>query len=295
MSSRRLAVLGNNRGAAAVVSQLAANTAARFRRDWLLADPKLERSARLAELVRHRFPGVHPVARQADALSVVRDTQDLDALLLTMDTVEDTHAVVRSARDGQATTYQLVGQGPGGITGTRIGLIGTVQPGNTETARQANLFFEGLGRVTRAASSRELTSNPLTGMVLSQIRHALAHRTVAHLDQLEREPWDLTGGPLSIFVGDRLLPLVPAVAEPDDNYRRRVERARQAFDSLPEQHWRTYEPSLQAVAGVLTEDSARIELMRVRMTPDGQRIVTGVTVFSDPVESVRQEPARFTD
>ena len=295
MSSRGLNVCGLNRGAAAVIVRLAPKTASAFRQDWRLADPKEGRANRMAALIRQRFPDVAPVPFQADALSLVRHSEDTDATLLTMDTVEDTHAVVRAKRPMQTTSYQLVGQGPGGVTGTRIGIIGTVQPGNSQTERQAALFFEGLGRVTKAASSKELTNSPLTGMVLSQIRHTLAHRTVAHLEELERDPWDLPGGPLSIFLGNRMFPLVPVEVSQEDNYRQRVEQARQAVDALPAGQLRTFDPTQEVIAGVLTADSPRIELMTVRATSKGHRDVAGVTVFSDPVEAAAQEPARFTD
>lgn len=295
MYSGRLGVLGNNRGATALVSRISAGVTSRFQPDWILADPKRGRAERLARLVKSRFPAVTPLPIQSDALSILKGGQPMDALILTMDTVEDTRAVLQAKTDTQTTSYQLVGQGSGGINGARIGIVGTVQPGSDWAEQNARIFFQGLSRVSSAASSRAMTSAPLTGLVLSQIRHVLAHRSATHLGQLERDPWELTGGPLSIFFGNKLLPMVPVVADRSDSYKHRVETARQSVDALPGAAWRSFEPRQQFVAGVLTNGSERIELMKVQATREGQRTVTGVTVFSDPVRNVERKPARFTD
>lgn len=192
---RDLLWAGNNRGALTIAQQLQPSTLTHYATTLLLADPKEGRAAQLGEVLRKQLPTLTPqplTMRVQDALAVNRD---LSAAVLTVDTLDDTTQALNARRPSQRMTFQICGRGPGGGTGTLIGLQGTLSPGDHATQRSVSLLLQTLTEMSRAASSRELTGpDRVTAAVLQPLRRAVSKFTVAHLAEKGRAPWDLSGG-----------------------------------------------------------------------------------------------------
>jgi hypothetical protein len=88
--------------------------------------------------------------------------------------------------------------------------------------------------MSRAASSRELTSpDPVTAAVLTPLRTAASRLTAVHLEEKEREPWDLSGGPLSVLFGQRPCPLIAVQGNRQEKYSQQTALALESAGELP--------------------------------------------------------------
>jgi hypothetical protein len=296
-----LNLYGNHRGGTAVVRNLPAPVADRFGAEWVLADPKEGRAEELAGAVARRFPGVRPTPLRMTAQEALRHSREADTLVLALDTVADSRETLALRGPGQRASFQLVGRGPGGTGGTRIGLSGMLVPGDRETEQRALVLLDTLDGMTRAASSRALTTaDPLTAMVLQPMRERVTRHTVRHLAEKERAPWDLALGPLCVVLGATAYPLVPVVSTGQERYAHRRALALETAGVVPLTQWVDGGPAgrLLVVAVVIPEQRA-VQFMRVAANRAGHRHLDGVTIFSppppDPRPAAPPAPAMFTD
>lgn len=302
-----LNLYGNHRGGTSIVTTLPAEVAQRYEADWLLADPKEDRAEQLARVVQQRFPWVHPRPQRMTAQHALTHSRDDDTQVLALDTVADTMDTLAARRPTQRATFQLVGRGPGGYAGARTALQGTLAPGDHDTAHRT-LLLDTLEGLTQAASSRVLTEDALTAAVLQPMRDLATRQTIRHLAEPDRDPWDLSGGPLSMVVGATVYPLVPVQGQPQDRYAHRKALALDVAGTLPAGRFveRGALGRFVIVAVVVPEDRT-IHFLTVAQSRAGRSRVDGVTIFAPPppaaepwqtpiaVPAFSPEPAVFTD
>lgn len=280
--TNRLNLYGNHRGGTCVVKQLPAEVARLYDPGWTLADPKPGRAERLARVVQDRFPGVHPRPLRLRAQEALAYASDGDRLVLSLDTVADTRQVLEARQEGQAATFQLVGRGPGGIASNRIALQGTLLPDDRETEGGTLLLLSTLEGVVQEASSQLLRrADPLTGIILAPMRELATRQTVRHLREKERDPWDLSHGPLSASFGTITYPLLPVRGQPRERHIRREELALEVAGSVPLKQWAERGARLRfAIVAVVVPEERSIFFLRV--VQNGRRHVDGLTLFAPP-------------
>ena len=290
---------GLHRGAQTIVKELKDATTRLYEPDWLLADPKAGRAARMAVALANRFATLTPrplTMRVQDALPF---SSEHDTVVLALDTVADTSATLATRLPSQRVTFQFAGRGPNGPAGTRIAIQGTLTPGDRESERSVSLLLPTLGEMSRAASSRELTvPDPVTAAVLQPMRTVAARQTAVHLAEKEREPGDLSGGPLSVIFGQRLFPLIAVQGGARERYSQQTALALESAGELPRNAviTRGLSASLVVVA-VVIPDAQTIHFLRVSENRSGKRSVCGVTTFAPPRVTQRssRNAAVFTD
>ena len=89
---------GLHRGASAIVKELKDDTTRLYEPDWLLADPKANRAAQMAGVLRDRFATLNPqplTMRVQDALFYSREH---DTVVLALDTSADTAETLAARR-----------------------------------------------------------------------------------------------------------------------------------------------------------------------------------------------------
>jgi hypothetical protein len=130
--------------------------------------------------------------------------------------------------------------------------------------------------MTREASSRVLTAEPLTAVVLQPMRALAARQTVRHLAAPDRDPWDLPGGPLSVAFGATLYPLVPVQGAPQDRYAHRKALALDTTGTVSAARF----VGRCVVVAVVVPETLSIDFIKVVQNSPGQRRVDGVTRFA---------------
>jgi hypothetical protein len=273
---------GTNRGALTIERQLTPSTLNSYEPTILLADPKENRAAQLGEVLRNKLPTLKPQAlkmRVQDALAV---NSNLSAAILTVDTLDATIEALNARRPSQRMTFQIAGRGPGGVTGTLIGLQGTLTPGDHETQESVSLLLPALAQMSRAASSRELTGpDSVATVVLQPLRHAVGTRTAKHMGEKDRAPRDLSGGPLSVAFGQTLFPLLAVEAASVDKYSQQSALALEMAGTLPANTVFARGQSTSIVVVALVQARA-VHFMRVALSRAGKRGVAGVSSFIAP-------------
>ena len=289
---------GAHRGARTILTELNAETVRLYEPSWIVADPKERRAADLVILAQKRYPRLNPQPlslRVQDALPLSRER---DTVVLALDTISDTVETLAARQSHQRLSFQFAGRGPGS-SGTRLAIQGTLCPGDEQSERGVSLLLPTLGAMSRAASSRELTGpDPVTAQVLQPLRQAAARLTCLHLSEKEREPWDLSGGPLSVVFGQTTYPLVPVQGMGAEKYSDWKERALESAGSVLAKHTMACGPgSRAAVVAVVIPESQTIHFLRVCENGSGKRSVVGVTTFALPRVPQRSAtpPAVFTD
>jgi hypothetical protein len=124
----------------------------------------------------------------------------------------------------------------------------------------------------------------------------------------DREPWALSGGPLSVVFGATLYPLVPVQGTPHERYSHRKALALDVAARLPVNQFVERKTSGRcAVVAVVVPEDLTIHFIVVAQNATGKRRVDGVTAFAPPparLESLQMarsmplsdiEPAVFTD
>lgn len=279
-----LNIYGNHRGGNSIVTRLPAEVADRYETNWTLADPKDGRAEQLARVVRQQFPQIRPRPLRLTAQDALAYSHAGDTLVLALDTVADTMATLAARRPGQRATFQLVGRGQGGPAGTRTALQGTVVPGDDDTARRVFLLLETLEEMTQEASSRVLTgTDPLTAAILRPLRDVATRQTVRHLAEKGRDPWELSGGPLSVSFGTTSHPLVPVQGARQDTYAHRKALALESAGPVlarPRVAHGARGP--RVIVAVVVPEDLMIHFVTVLQTRTGTRRVDGVTVFAPP-------------
>ena len=288
---------GINRGARTIAQELRPETLNLYAPTLLLADRKEDRAAKFVEVLRKQFPTLTPkplAMRVQDALTFSRDH---DTVVLSLDTPADTTATLQARRPSQTAIFQITGKGPGGVTGTRIAIQGTLTPGDEVTKRSVSLLLPALSEMSRAASSRELTGpDPITAAVLQPLRQVVSRQTAAHLAQKEREPWDLSGSPLSVGFGQTLFPLLAVEAGSQEKYSQQAALALEMAGTLPTNALLSRGQSSRVVVVALVQ-ARTVHFMRVALSRTGKRSVAGVSAFVSPApqRSPLSAPALFTD
>jgi hypothetical protein len=287
---------GTNRGALTIAQELRPETLNLYAPTLLLADPKEPRAAKFGEVLRNQFATLDPrplTMRVQDALALSHAD---DAVVLTVDTIADTSAALAARLPSQRVTWQIAGKGPGGVGATHIALQGTLCPGDKQSERSVSLLLPTLEGMSRAASSRELTRpDPVTAAVLTPLRMATSRLTSNHLSQKGREPWDLSGGPLSVFFGVRPCPLIAVQGSGQDKYSQQIALALDTAGQLPVKTVITRgQSSCMVVVAVVIPQAQTVHFIRVALKSTGKRSIAGLTTFA-PQRASSTESAVFTD
>jgi hypothetical protein len=290
---------GAHRGALSIINELQDKTVHQYDPNWKLADPKADRAVHLAKFAQNRFPTLrpHPLPmRVQDALAF---SNDHDTVVLALDTVSDIAEALAARRSSQRASFQFAGRGQGGSEVTRLAIQGTIYPEDHDTESAALLFLQTLDGMSQAASSRNLTGpDPLTAAVLQMLRQAASRQTARHLAEKDREPWDLTGGPLSVSFGQTVHPLIPVQGGAQESYAQRTALALEHAGGLPAQHVLARGvPGCMVVVAVVIPQARTIHFMKVAQSRTGKRSIAGVTTFQSPRvrPSSSIDAAVFTD
>jgi hypothetical protein len=290
---------GLHRGASAIVKELKDETTRLYGPDWLLADPKADRAAQMAGVLRYRFAALNPQPLSMRVQDALPYSRDHDTVVLALDTVADTSATLAARLPSQRVTFQFSGKGPGGAAGTRIAIQGTLCPGDEKSERAVSLLLPTLGEMSRAASSRDLTGpDPLTAAVLQPLRQVASRQTARHLAEKEREPWDMSGGPLSVIFGQTVYPLIAVHGGREEKYSQQAELALESAGGVPGASVITHGlPGCMVVVAVVIPHAQTVHFMRVALQRTGKRSVAGVTTFASPRVTQRSSTnvAVFTD
>lgn len=214
MKNATTMIQGAHRGGTTLLARLPPTAVTALGPRVLVADPQPGRAEALAQRAQRRFPSV-------DVRGEVRTGEDVltrlsrDAtLLLASDSAEGLHATLARRGEELGTLWQIVGRGPGGASGRRFGLQGTLVPRDIDAAYESLTLLDVLGRVAPPRSSRALTStDPLSAQVLAPMRDAVSAQSAAQLTMLDRAPWDLPFGPLTLHGGRAPYPLVVRVVD----------------------------------------------------------------------------------
>jgi hypothetical protein len=288
---------GAHLGAESIVNQLQDKTVRRYAPHWILADPKDNRAAQMAAVLKDRFATLHPQPFQMKVQNALPYSDEHDYLLLTLDTIAHTRETLAARSPAQRATFQITGKGPGGEASPHIALQGTLVPGDQETEHSVSLLLSTLAGMSRPASGRQLTGqDPLTAQVLRPLRQAASRQTVRHLAEKEREPDDLSGGPLSVLFGLTLYPLIPVQGFSQDTYAQQTARALDIVGGLSAKHVGARgSGSLIAVVAVVMPDAGAIHFLKVSRSRTGKRSIAGVTSFVSPRVQPQSTSAVFTD
>jgi hypothetical protein len=274
---------GNHRGGTGIVNELPDHITRLYNSEWILADPKEDRAKRLAMVVKNRFPLVHTRPLRMKAQDALAYSHDNDTLVLAMDTIADITETLEVRRKTQRTTFQIVGRGPDGNLGVRIGIQGTLLPGDSQTEKSTLLLMNTLKGLTQEASSRVLTEpDPLTASILRPMRELVTRHTVRHLMEKGKDPWDLSLGPLSVTLGATTYPLVSVQAGPQDRYSHRKDLALDVAGKLPIEQLAEYGSGKFAIIAVVVIEERTIYFIKVVQNMTGKRRVDGTTIFAPP-------------
>jgi hypothetical protein len=202
---------GAHRGALSILNELQDKTVRQYDPHWKIADPKDNRAVQLGKFAQNRFPTLRPKPLQMRVQDALPFSHDHDSVVFALDTLRDILEALAARRSSQRALFQFAGRGPGGSEGIRLAFQGTICPEDQATESAALLFLQTLDGMSQATSSRNLTGpDPLTAAVLQTLRQAASRQTARHLAERDREPRDLTGGPLSVsFGGQTVHPLLP--------------------------------------------------------------------------------------
>ena len=287
---------GAHRGAESIVNHLEDKTVRRYDPYWILADPKPQRAAQLVSKIQHRFPTLQPQPVQMRVQNALALNREHDTVVLALDTLEDTIATLEARLPSQRVSFQITGRGPGGISGTRLAIQGTIFDEH-DIARSVLLFLHTMAGMSQAASSRNLTvPDPLSAAVLKPLRQAASRQTARHLAERERDPEDLSGGSLSVGFGMTLYPLIPVQGLPQDTNAQWKARALDAVGEAPVKQVvsRGVHGGCAYVAVVIPAPRA-IHFIKVAQNQTGKRSIAGVTSFVSPRVQQQAKSALVTD
>jgi hypothetical protein len=288
---RNLVWCGTHRGAFTIAQKLTPETLNLYAPTLLLADPKANRAEEFRKVLVKQYPTLTPKALSMRAQDVLSVRGDLDTAVLSVDTADDITDTLTACHPSLRVTWQIVGRGPGGVAGSRIALQGTQNPGDHETKRSVSLLLPTLSSMSRPASSRELTGpDPVFATVVRPLREATSRITAKHLEEREREPRDLTGGPLSVIFGQRPCPLIVVQGDMQHKYSQQTALALESAGQLITRGL----SGAYVVVAVVIAQAQTVHFMRVALKSTGKRSVAGLTTFA-PQRASSTESAVFTD
>lgn len=285
---------GAHRGGTRFVEQVQAAPLYRYGRRLVLADPHPGRADFLARRARERFPGLETTALTGTGREALPLIGADDPLLLVSDSVDGLRQTLSARQASQPALWQIVGRGPGGNAGMRLGLRGTIVSRDETGAEDSDLLLEALARLAPPASSQALTGgDALTASLLAPLRDRTLSRTLRHLEELERDPAELTGGPLNLVQGQEVLPLKPVRSEPGMRFRQMKEQALEVMDQVAQGQWldRGILGRYLMVAVIVGE--AAVHFLTLAQSRQGRRRVEGLHTLEAPVPQA--PPAVFTD
>ena len=290
---------GAHRGARTFLTELQKETVRLYEPCWILADPKEHRAAQLATIAKERFATLRPQPLQMRVQSALPYSRDHDTVVLVLDTISDTLETLKARRAAQRVTFQFAGRGPGGASGTRLAIQGTLAPGDQQTERGAHLLLTSLTGMSQAVSSKELTGpDPVTAAVLQPLRRAASILTAKHLGEKEREPRDLSGGPMSVFFGQTAYPLIAVEGRTQEKYSQQTALALESAGVFAGSSvTKVGLPAFMVVVALVIPHARTLHFMRVALTRTGKRSVAGVTSFVSPARerAASSASAIFTD
>jgi len=285
---------GAHRGGTRFVERASESVFRRHDDHLVVADPRERRAEFLATRAQQRFPALNAVPLTATGRQALAFMEPDDPLVLASDTLGSLRETLAGRRRSQATFWQTVGRGPGGGAGMRLGLQGTLLPGDEAATRDSDRLLEALERLAPPASSRILTqTDALAATVLSPMRERVLSRTLRHLEETERDPEGLTGGPLSLVRNRDMLPLKPVRGENGMRFRLMKEQALETLDQVPEAWLQDRGTLGKYLMVALITGEEGIHLLTVAQSRRGRHRLEGLNTFAKPAEAVA--PAMFTD
>lgn len=288
-------ILGAHRGGRQFVFSLSPQSLSALNRNWIVADPKDDRAESLARFIPSRFPGVQAEALPIRAQEAVQQAPGESHLILATDTLESIRETLMQ-RERRPATFQIVGRGPGGNGGVRLGFQGTLLPGDAERAQEAWLLLDALEGMSKQASSRALTqADPLTASLLAPLRERVTERSARHVEFAERDPWDLPGGPLGLELGGTLLPARIASADGGLRFAEQQDLAMELAGSVPMPTWGRVGGMPTVLVVLVVRGQPEVQIFSV--TDGRRRRVTGRTRLGAPPQEKASitQPAVFTD
>lgn len=209
MTQATTMIQGAHRGGRTLVARLAPSAATRMGPRVLLADPQEGRARSLGVIAAQRFPSIDVISEERSGAEAMAHVAEDATLLLVSDTAGGIHDTLTRRHPGQGALWQLVGRGPGGASGRRFGLQGTLVPRDHDGAHASKALLGVLDRLAPPRSSKALTAaDPLTAQVLAPMRDAVTAQTAAQLALLHRAPEDLPFGPLTLHGGRAPYPMI---------------------------------------------------------------------------------------
>ncbi|MEW6755824.1 MAG: hypothetical protein AB1505_33325 [Candidatus Latescibacterota bacterium] len=261
----------------------------------VVADPMPGRAAALAASARERFPALRTTPLAVPGRQALGAVGADDPVVLASDTVGSLRDTLGGRRPSQPALWQVVGRGPGGGAGVRLGLQGTLLPGDRGSEAGTQVLLETLEHLAPPASSRAMTrTDALAGTVLAPMRELALGRTLRHLDEMEREPADLSGGPLGIVTGRLVVPLRPVEVAEDATYRQRKEIALETLERIPERQLLDRGVlGRYGVVALVAPTPSTIHFMTLVRSRQDRRRVEGLVAFApQPVAERAPGPTR---
>jgi hypothetical protein len=116
------------------------------------------------------------------------------------------------------------------------------------------------------------------------MRELASRQTLRHLAERDRDPGDLTHGPLTIAFGATTYPLVCAPGLQENGYRNRRDLALYLASRMPERQLTDLGAfGRVGVVAVFLKGDEGLELLRVARKRTGAHAVVGSTPFSRPL------------
>lgn len=288
---------GAHRGGASIARALTQRAVAALGDRVAVADPREGRALFLGEGLRRRFGGLAVRAETRLGEELLPSLARGGVMVLASDTPQSLGAALTRRAPSQRATWQIAGRGPGGAGAGVFALRGTVLPGDDGAELASRALLTALGAIAPSASSRAMTDDdPLGAAVLAPLRAQSAAQTAAHLGTLDRAPWELEGGALSMIQWDEPHPLAVISASPDDPWRRRRELALAGVASIDRAQWTDGNALGRfAVVAVVVSDVPRVDFITLRATRSDRRALAGLMTLDVPPAPTPTTRAVLTD
>jgi hypothetical protein len=193
---------GAHRGGRAITEHALQRLAVNELGEIVVADPKEDRAARLAQVWKD-------AGFQADGVQepceVAIDDANVDAAMLSIDTIKPMREIL--GKHAVSTQWQLLARGLGS-DGPLIGLAGTVTAGRTPSREASVRLLEPLSTFIAPESSARIKENLLNADILQSMRKRVSDHSVSRLKVLDWDPKDVKDASLGLFWGANRYPLV---------------------------------------------------------------------------------------
>lgn len=290
---------GAHRGATSLLTRLPPTAVTALGQGLCVADPQAGRAAALAQTAARRWPMLDVAAVEAPGVRVLPRLDPRGTLLLASDTAASLADSLAEKVLTQAALWQIVGRGPGGASGMRFALQGTLVAQDAASAAASLTLLRTLAALAPPASSRALTrTDALTAQVLAPLRDAATRQSASQLGMLHRDPDDLPVGALTLHGGVKPYPLRVCSAEGLSAMERRAVALEAAGEVPMRQRAERGPLGGFVVVAVVSASVARVELHTVSLRGADRRRTEGLTVLAPPVSAENdplRRPAVLTD